>query len=85
MLKECRVPFPRSAPRPAATSKDSARNTVLAMVTHNIPRTAVYDLAYPVHTNSTNNTVVAIFGHWSSMFSDSAGRGQRLPDWIGRE
>ena len=40
MLKECRVPFPCSAPRTAATNEDSSRNAVLAMVTHDIPRTA---------------------------------------------
>ena len=59
MLKECRVPFPRSAPRTTTTNEDNARNAVLAMVTHDIPRTAVYDLVYPVQINGTNNTVVA--------------------------
>ena len=39
--------------------KTAQENAVLAMVTHDVPRTAVYDLAYPVHVNGTNNTVVA--------------------------
>ena len=59
MLKECCVPFPCATSRAPATNEDSARNAVLTMVIHDILCITVYNLAYSVHINGINNTVVA--------------------------